>query len=70
MRLKQGIAHYAWIVLAVTFIVQGISSAMRMAFGTFVEPLSTAFNCGVGAIGVAFSIQFLVAAAVAPIAGG
>ena len=44
MRLQQGIAHYAWIVLAVTFIVQGISSAMRMAFGTFVEPLSAAFN--------------------------
>ena len=69
MRLQQGIAHYAWIVLAVTFLVQGISSAMRMAFGTFVEPLSAAFNCGVGAIGIAFSIQFLVAAAVAPVAG-
>ena len=69
MRLQQGMIHYAWIVLGVTFIIQAISSAMRMAFGTFVEPLSTTFNSGVGAIGLAFSIQFIVAAGVAPIAG-
>ena len=61
--------HYAWIILAVGFGLQAISAAMRLAFGTFVEPLAETYAWDKGSIGLAYAIQFVSSAIFAPIAG-
>ena len=61
--------HYAWIIIVLAFGLQTASSALRMAFGTFVDPLADTFGWSKGSIGLAYAIQFASTAAVSPAAG-
>lgn len=61
--------HYAWVIVAAAFGLQTVSTAMRMAFGTFVEPLTETFGWSRGSIGLAYALQFVVSAVFAPVAG-
>jgi MFS family permease len=61
--------HYAWIIVALAFGLQTASSSMRLAFGTFVDPLAETYGWSKGSIGLAYAIQFASSAVFAPIAG-
>ena len=40
----RGGVHYAWIIVALAFGIQTASSSMRLAFGTFVDPLAEMYG--------------------------
>ena len=61
--------HYAWIIVALAFGIQTASSSMRLAFGTFVDPLAEMYGWSNGSIGLAYAIQFAASAAFSPVAG-
>ena len=64
-----GVVHYAWVILAVAFALQAVGSALRMVFGVFVEPLADTFGWSRGAIGLAYSLQFISSAVFSPVVG-
>jgi MFS family permease len=61
--------HYGWVIVALAFGIQTSSSSMRLAFGTFVDPLAETYGWSNGSIGLAYAIQFAASAAFAPVAG-
>ena len=65
----RGGVHYAWIIVALAFGIQTASSSMRLAFGTFVDPLAETYGWSNGSIGLAYAIQFAASAAFSPVAG-
>ena len=68
-RRFEGMHHYAWVIVLVAFGLQALSSSVRLAFGTFVEPLADEFGWGRGSIGLAFALQFVTTALLSPLAG-
>ena len=66
---SDGLRHYAWVIVLVVFGIQAASTAVRLAFGTFVEPLGEEFGWSKGSIGFAYALQFIVSALFAPVAG-
>ena len=70
-RLPGGM-HYAWVIVGILALVQMIDSSISMAAGVFIAPLSDPkgdFGWGVGTIGAAMSVYFLVGAIYAPVTG-
>ena len=67
--MRLGGVHYAWVIVALAFGIQTASSSMRLAFGTFVDPLAETYGWSKGSIGLAYAIQFASSAAFSPVAG-
>ena len=66
---RLGGVHYGWVIVGLAFGIQTASSSMRLAFGTFVDPLAETYGWSNGSIGLAYAIQFAASAAFAPVAG-
>ena len=67
--MRPGGVHYAWVIVGLAFGIQTASSSMRLAFGTFVDPLAETYGWSNGSIGLAYAIQFAASAAFSPVAG-
>jgi MFS family permease len=63
------IFHYAWIIVIVATVVQGVGSAIRMSFGVMVEPLVFSFGWSAGTVGLAYGLMSIISALFAPVAG-
>ncbi|MEE9201755.1 MAG: MFS transporter, partial [Dehalococcoidia bacterium] len=61
--------HYAWVVLGSAMTISGISSGVRNAFGVLIDPLVEQYGWSVGAISLAYSLEFLSAVGVSLAAG-
>ncbi len=66
---RRGGVHYGWMIVALAFGIQTASSSMRLAFGTFVDPLAETYGWSNGSIGLAYAIQFAASAVFSPVAG-
>lgn len=64
-----GRVHYAWVVLGSAMTISGVSSGVRNAFGVLIDPLVEQHGWSVGAISLAYSLEFLSAVAVSLAAG-
>jgi sugar phosphate permease len=62
--------HYAWIVLAITFVVLLISAAIRATPGVLIVPLETEFGWSRATISVAISTNLLLYGLMGPFAAG
>ena len=61
--------HYAWVIVAIATIMQMVGASIRMAFGVFIDPLSSIFDWGQGDITLAYGINSVVTAVASPTAG-
>ncbi|MCE2404966.1 MAG: MFS transporter [Dehalococcoidia bacterium] len=64
--------HYAWVIVVMAVLLRLTSSAMRMAASVFVPFLADAqrgFGWSYGAIGLAFSLQWVFSGLFGPVAG-
>ena len=61
--------HYAWMIVAIATIMQMVGASIRMAFGVFIDPLSSIFGWGQGDITLAYGINSVVTAFASPAAG-
>ena len=61
--------HYAWVIVSIIAVMQMVGSSVRMAFGVFIEPLSTEFGWSQGAITMAYALSSVVTALASPMAG-
>ncbi|MEK7849062.1 MAG: MFS transporter [Chloroflexota bacterium] len=61
--------HYAWVVLVSGMTISALSSGIRGSFGVLVDPLVKQYGWSVGAISLAYSLEFLSAVGVALVAG-
>src|SRR5215469_10099154 len=59
-RLCAGRVHYAWVALAVAFIVTLGAVGVRAAPGVIIVPLEQAFGWSVGTIAAAISLNILL----------
>ena len=62
--------HYAWIVLAITFVVLLISAATRATPGVLMVPLEQEFGWSRATISIAISINLLLYGLTGPFAAG
>ena len=60
MWLRGGHWHYAWIVVAVTFVTLLISGGVQAALGVLIRPLEAEFGWGRASISLAIGVGFLV----------
>src|SRR5271156_7257601 len=67
-RLFAGRVHYAWIVVAVMFVVILSSVGVRAAPGVLIVPLEKAFGLNAGVISGAISLNILLFGLVGPFA--
>ena len=63
-------AHYAWVVLGVTFVVLLISAAIRATSGVLIVPLEREFGWSRSTISVAVSLSLLLYGLIGPFAAG
>ena len=61
--------HYAWVIVSIIAVMQMVGSSIRMAFGVFIEPLSTEFAWSQGSITLAYALSSVVTALASPWAG-
>ncbi len=61
--------HYAWVVLAVTFLVMLMAAGFRATPGVFLKPYEDEFGWSPGLVGGGISISLLLYGAGAPFAG-
>ena len=61
--------HYAWVIVSIIAVMQMVGSSVRMAFGVFIDPLSTEFGWSQGAITMAYALSSVVTAVASPMAG-
>ena len=61
--------HYAWVIVSIIAVMQMVGSSVRMAFGVFIDPLSTEFGWSQGAITMAYALSSVVTALASPMAG-
>lgn len=61
--------RYAWVIIAVAALVSAISSAMRIAFGIFIDPMEELFGWSRTAASTAYAINFIVFGASSMILG-
>ncbi len=61
--------HYAWVIVTIIAVMQMVGSSVRMAFGVFIDPLSTEFGWSQGAITMAYALSSVVTAVASPMAG-
>jgi OFA family oxalate/formate antiporter-like MFS transporter len=52
-------SYYAWVILAVSFLVIALIAGINTSFGVFLVPLSRQFGWSAGAISFAYSIFML-----------
>ena len=52
-------SYYAWVILAVSFLVSALIAGINTSFGVFLVPLSRQFGWSAGAISFAYSIFML-----------
>jgi sugar phosphate permease len=62
--------HYAWIVLAITFVVLLVCAAIRATPGVLIVPLESEFGWSRATISVAISINLLLYGLMGPFAAG
>jgi len=62
--------HYAWVVLAITFVVLLISAAIRATPGVLIVPLEQEFGWSRATISVAISVSLLLYGLIGPFAAG
>src|SRR6201996_8722068 len=62
--------HYAWIVLAITFVVLLVSAAIRATPGVLMVPLEHEFGWSRATISVAISLNLLLYGLIGPFAAG
>ncbi|MDB6045404.1 MAG: sugar phosphate permease [Gammaproteobacteria bacterium] len=62
--------HYAWVVLAITFLVLLISAAIRATPGVLIVPLEQEFGWSRATISFAISINLLLYGLIGPFAAG
>jgi MFS family permease len=53
-------SYYAWVILAVCFLVSALIAGINTSFGVFLVPLSHQFGWSAGAISFAYSLFMLV----------
>ncbi len=53
-------SYYAWVILAVCFLVSALIAGINTSFGVFLVPLSRQFGWSAGAISFAYSLFMLV----------
>src|SRR5260221_6745526 len=58
---------YGWVIIAVTFVTMAIGVNARTAFSLFFPPIIGEFGLERGVTAGAFSVGFLVSAAVSPL---
>jgi len=58
-RLRKA-SYYAWVILAVCFLVSTLIAGINTSFGVFLVPLSREFGWSAGAISFAYSLFMLV----------
>lgn len=68
--MSQKKAHYAWVVLGVTFVVLLISAAIRATSGVLIVPLEREFGWSRSTISVAVSLGLLLYGLIGPFAAG
>ncbi|MEM7140940.1 MAG: MFS transporter [Actinomycetota bacterium] len=61
--------HYAWVILAVTFVGLLVAQGVRLAFGAFVEPWEESFEISRGTVTLVSLVSFLVYGALQPTVG-
>ncbi len=61
--------HYAWVIVSIIAVMQMVGSSVRMAFGVFIDPLSTEFGWSQGSITLAYALSSVVTALASPLAG-
>ena len=61
--------HYAWVIVSIIAVMQMVGSSVRMAFGVFIDPLSTEFGWSQGSITMAYALSSVVTAVASPMAG-
>ncbi len=61
--------HYAWVIVSIIAVMQMVGSSVRMAFGVFIDPLSTEFGWSQGSITLAYALSSVVTALASPVAG-
>jgi MFS family permease len=69
-KLCSGRLHYAWIVLAVTFLASLTAVGVRAAPGVMIVPLQRAFGWDVGTISGAISVNILLLGLLGPFITG
>src|SRR5438874_557868 len=67
-RLATGRVHYAWIVVAVTFVVVVVTAGVRAAPGVLIVPLEQEFHWSRATISLAAGINLLVYGFIGPFA--
>src|SRR5882757_6148520 len=60
--------HYAWVVLAITFLVLLTSAAIRATPGVLIVPLEQEFGWSRGTISLAISVNLLLYGLIGPFA--
>jgi sugar phosphate permease len=68
--MSQKKAHYAWVVLGVTFVVLLISAAIRATSGVLIVPLEREFGWSRSTVSVAISVSLLLYGLIGPFAAG
>lgn len=61
--------HYAWVIVSIIAAMQMVGTAMRMAFGVLIDPLTSTFGWSQGEVTAAYAITNIVTAVASPFAG-
>ena len=61
--------HYAWVIVSIIAVMQMIGTALRMAFGVLIDPLTSTFGWSQGEVTAAYAITNIVTAVASPFAG-
>ncbi|MBM7660978.1 MFS family permease [Bacillus mesophilus] len=59
-KLKLGYFHYAWIILALSFLALLSAQGVRLSFGAFIEPWEDEFSTSRGTISLVALISYIV----------
>src|SRR5919206_190419 len=68
LRLTAGRVHYAWVVVALTFLVVLVTAGVRAAPGVLIVPLEEEFHWSRATISLAAGINLLVYGLIGPFA--
>jgi MFS family permease len=64
------VPHYAWVIVAITFLVLLAAAGVRAAPGVLIKPLEAAFGWDRASISLAVALSFIAFGLGAPISGG
>jgi MFS family permease len=60
--------HYAWLIVAISAVVQMVGAGLRAAFGVFIDPLVQEHGWSNSSIAIAFALSFIVTGFFSPFA--